>query len=167
MNLENEIWFKTMLTKWQNDGHYVAIVTRGVRDNMADYITGINIDCVKVEAKTAINDHNKLYIYGADDYDDMIRRSNIWAGRKVELVGEFVNAVGGSYERMVFADDTMINLAAMRKAYPHDNIVNAGEKGDYKAMFHEVDDIVDPTANKDAFYEQMNAEIKTRADEQR
>ena len=174
MNLENETWFKTMLAKWQNDGHYVAIVTRGVRDNMADYITGINIDCIKVEPTTEITDNKKLYIYGADDYNDMRLRSDIWADRKVEIVGKFIKAVGefikadgGGDERMVFADDTTINVEAMRKAYPHDNIVNAGKNGDYKAMFRKVDDIVDLTTNKDAFYVQMDAEIKTRTDEQR
>ena len=166
MNLENETWFKTMLAKWQNDGHYVAIVTRGVRDNMADYITRINIDCVKVEPKTEITDNKKLYIYGANDCADM-RDAIMWSKRKVEIVGEFINAVGGSDKRMVFADDTMINLDAMRKTYPPNNIVDAGKKGDYRAMFREVDDIVDPTTNKDAFYGQMDAEIKTRTDEQR
>ena len=153
MNSENETWFKTMLAKWQNDGHYVAIVTRGVRDNMADYITGINIDCVNVNPETVINDNKKLYIYGADNHNDM-RDPIMWSKRKVDIVGEFINAVGGSDKRMVFADDTMINLAAMRKAYPHDNIVDAGKKGDYRAMFREVDDIVDqsPPKKKGMFF---------------
>ena len=158
MNLENETWFKTMLAKWQNDGHYVAIVTRGVRDNMADYITKINIDCVKVEPKTEITDNKKLYIYGADDYSDM-RDAIMWSKRKVEIVGEFIEAVGGSDERMVFADDTMINVEAMWKTYPPKNIVNAGKKGDYKAMFREVDDIVDP---KDAFNASIEYEEKDK-----
>ena len=166
MNLENEIWFKSMLKKWQGDGHYVAIITRGVRDNMADYITRINIDCIKVEPTTEITDNKKLYIYGADDYDDM-RDATTWSKRKVNIVGKFIKAVGGIDERMVFADDTMINIEAMRVVYSHDNIVNAGKNGDYKAMFREVDDIVDLTTNKDAFYGQMDAEIKTRTDEQR
>ena len=32
----------------------------------------------------------------------------------------------------------------MRKTYPPKNIVNAGKKSDYKAMFRKVDDITDP-----------------------
>ena len=104
MNLENETWFKTMLAKWQNDGHYVAIVTRGVRDNMADYITRINIDCVKVEPKTEITDNKKLYIYGANDYNDM-KDPTMWSKRKVEIVGEFINAVGNPDEVVICIGD--------------------------------------------------------------
>lgn len=164
MNSENEMWFKSMLEKWQNAGHYVAIVTRGVRDNMADYIAGIKIDCVNVSPETEITDNKKLYIYGADDYNDM-RDATMWSKRKVDIVGEFIKAVGGSDERMVFADDTMINLDAMRKAYPHDNIVNAGKKGDYKAMFREVDDIVDkstPKEKRDGFFLKLQTKCKQK-----
>ena len=164
MNLENEIWFKSMLKKWQDDGHYVAIVTRGVRDNMADYITGINIDCIKVEPTTEITDNKKLYIYGAEDYSDM-RDAIMWSKRKVEIVGEFIKAVGGSDERMVFADDTMINVKAMQNEYPLAKIVDAGKKGDYKAMFRKVDDIIDkstPKEKKDVFFLKLNTKCKQK-----
>ena len=167
MNLENKIWFITMLKKWQKDGHYVAIVTRGVRECMTKYITSINIDCVNVsQLNNDITDNTKLYIYGADDYNDM-RDATMWSKRKVDIVGEFIKAVGGSDERMVFADDTMINIEAMRKTYPPNNIVDAGKKGDYKTMFRNVDDIVDPNTDKDALYASMEDEINPKKDEKR
>jgi len=131
MNSENVCWFKAMLRKWMDSGHYVAIITRGMRDGMDTYLKSIGIDCIAVDdlVENNFDNNKKLYIYGAKNKEDInpivysqedtdywrLRDNEEWAEKKVKLVGKFIAATNGIPEQMCFADDTRMNIEKMKK----------------------------------------------------
>ena len=171
MSSENACWFSAMLRKWMESGHYVAIVTRGTRDGLVRYLNEIQINCVEIDdsLKTNITNEQIVYVYGATRDIDINpnasyqentnfwrhRDTEHWAQKKVQLVNNFIEATNGNPERMVFADDTKLNVTEMKKTYNRDNCIHA-TYGDYKKTFREVDDRVDMSEGKDRFFAELN-----------
>lgn len=171
MSPENACWFSAMLRKWMESGHYVAIITRGTRDGLVRYLSEMQINCMGIDdsLETHITNEQLLYIYGAkrdvDINPNVSHQENTgywrqkdtehWAQKKVQLVNKFIEATNGNPERIVFADDTKLNVTEMKKTYNPENCIHA-TYGEYKKTFREVDDIVDTSEAKSAFFKGLN-----------
>lgn len=159
MSPENLCWFSAMLRKWMERGHYVAIITRGSRIELERYLKYIKIDCMEIDNDTLeyeLINENILYIYGAETEEEIKLGKEHWAEKKVELVGKFIAATNGNPERMVFADDTELNVEKMAKTYNPDNCIQAND-GDYKKTFRDVDDVFDKSKYKEDFFRDLNS----------
>ena len=131
---DNKTFIKDKISEWLTKGHNVIIVTRGIDQQIDEYLTRkLNLPPVM---KSFIK--GQLSVYAPDIATFRANDGDKFAIIKTQNVDDFLKKSNTEPKNSIFMDDTKLNVTAMGKKFPGMTCIVA-TRGKYKDTISKID----------------------------
>lgn len=144
MDKENQILFVDSVNAWLNEGHNVAIVTRGIGTKIGPYFTNIlGVPFIANKWQQGI-----VSIFAPDeDTFNAHPDTDFWAREKTIYVRQFFELSNSRTRPTIFMDDTIQNVLEMQSAFTDMFCVHVKPFGNYQFTLKTVNDYIKVSEN--------------------